>query len=109
MGKPPVVNAPRFLVEPMAIATNCVHHNDVLDNKCYEACGEGSFVVPKLEAKGACGDEYTETDSTAKVNQCSDGVTNVKYCTGSGKKVVALTVKTKGMVGACFHAIQSNK
>merc|ERR1712166_218851 len=107
MGKPPSAT-PVFLVEAIA-APSCYHHNDVDHNKCYEACGEGSFVVPKLEAKGACGDEYTETDSSSNVNQCSDGVTNVKYCKGGDKRVVALTVKTKGMVGACFHAIQSNK
>merc|ERR1712166_1490528 len=103
MGKPPSAT-PAFLVEAIA-APSCYHHNDVDHNKCYEACGEGSFVVPKLEAKGACGDEYTETDSSSNVNQCSDGVTNVKYCKGGDKRVVALTVKTKGMVGACFHAI----
>merc|ERR1712166_1690662 len=68
MGKPPSAT-PAFLVEAIA-APSCYHHNDVDHNKCYEACGEGAFVVPKLEAKGACGDEYTETDSSSNVNQC---------------------------------------
>jgi len=110
MGKPPAAT-PLLLVESMETiaASTCHHHNDVDSGKCYEACGEGEFKVPKLEADGACGDEYTITSSSSKINQCSDGVTNVKYCKGGDKRVVALTVKTKGLQGECFHAVASNK
>jgi hypothetical protein len=113
MGKPPSASPVLLRGFPVARrsadAATCLHHEDKPSNKCYEACGEGAFVVKGLDTAGACPDQYTETDSTKTVKACSDGVTNLKYCTAGGLHVVSLTEKTKGTKGACQHAVQANK
>eukprot|EP00656_Telonema_subtile_P007546 TRINITY_DN1353_c0_g2_i1.p1 TRINITY_DN1353_c0_g2~~TRINITY_DN1353_c0_g2_i1.p1 ORF type:complete len:485 (-),score=144.79 TRINITY_DN1353_c0_g2_i1:137-1591(-) len=106
--------APVFLLQGVPMVqpmdnVQCVHKEDVPSKKCYEACGEGTFKVVNMNATGACPDEYTKTDSTDKINACSDGVTNIKYCTGAGKRVVALSTATRGMAGLCMFSLQSNK
>jgi hypothetical protein len=90
-------------------STACIHHEDKPNNKCYEACGEGSFAVTGLETKGPCPEEYMETDSSREVTACSDGVTNIKYCSGGNLRKVNLTESTKGMQGECHFKISNNK
>jgi len=111
MGKPPSTTPMTltFLdVTPLDDST-CIHHEEVGSHKCYEACGSGNFVVKGLDVKGACPDEYTETDSTKTVKTCSDGVTNLKYCKAGGLHIVDLTEKVKGVKGTCQHAVEGNK
>merc|ERR1712196_115015 len=84
MGKPPSTTpmTVTFLdVTPLDDST-CIHHEEIGSHKCYEACGSGNFVVKGLDVKGACPDEYTETDSTETV---------------------------KGVKGTCQHAVEGNK
>jgi len=113
MGKPPATTPMMTFLRSDVVPldeTTCLHHYDAdTKNKCYEACGSGSFVVKGLDAKGACPDEFTETDSTKTVKACSDGVTNVKYCTAGGLHLVELTEKIKGEKGLCLHKVEQNK
>merc|ERR1719359_2500666 len=68
--------------------TTCLHHYDAdTKNKCYEACGSGSFVVKGLDAKGACPDEFTENIKGEKglclhkveQNKCFEGCAPAKF------------------------------
>merc|ERR1712093_484972 len=61
MGKPPATTPMMTFLRSDVVPldeTTCLHHYDAdTKNKCYEACGSGSFVVKGLDAKGACPDE----------------------------------------------------
>merc|ERR1711998_44491 len=110
MGKPPSLSP--TLLAMHAQGAKCLHHEDKKDmthRKCYEACGLGGFAVAGLTAKGPCPDEYTQTDSTKTVEACSDGKTNLKYCSDEGLRKVSLRERTKGIKGACYHANSGNK
>jgi hypothetical protein len=78
----------------------CLHQEDTVNNKCYEACSGHSFKMKGVSAKGRCPGKYNEVDASKSENVCSDGVTNLKYCTGSGLRKVEVTIKTKGIKGA---------
>jgi hypothetical protein len=108
MGKPPATAPVLMMVQPLDGTSSCLHHEDKSTNKCYQACGAGKFAVKGLHSKGECPKEYTQTDSTRKVKACSDGVTNLKYCTGDLHEV-DLEESIMGMEGFCLHHVESNK
>merc|ERR1711977_729151 len=61
----------------------CLHTEDAADNKCYEGCARRAFKAKGLSVAGACPSKYSVQDTQKRVKACSDGVTNLKYCTGS--------------------------
>merc|ERR1711977_783372 len=61
----------------------CLHTEDAADNKCYEGCARRAFKAKGLCVAGACPSKYSVQDTQKRVKACSDGVTNLKYCTGS--------------------------
>merc|ERR1712195_306264 len=98
-GAPKVVTLiPEFIASLALEQTHCKHRQDSVDHKCYQACAtnQGGFKVKGLALEGVCPSKYSQTDSTSSVKACSDGVTNIKYCTAGGLRVVDLTETTKG-------------
>merc|ERR1712072_294088 len=72
----------------------CLHHVEV--NKCYEGCAAKAFKSKGLDTVGACDTNiYKETDAKKVVQACSNGVTNLKYCT-KPLYPVSITQQTKG-------------
>jgi hypothetical protein len=82
--------------------TNCLHHEDSADNKCYESCSRstGAFKVKGMDKMGACPVKYGEVDSKKYLKQCSDGITNIKYCSGGSLHKVLLQESVKGVSAA---------
>jgi hypothetical protein len=79
---------------------NCMHHEDATDNKCYDACAHGyrgAFKVKGMDKMGPCPSKYDKVDSHKNVRQCTDGVTNIKYCAGGNLKVVDFLERTHGI------------
>jgi len=79
-------------------AATCLHDVDTEDHKCFEACSpEGkSFKEKGLTSAGACPGSYNFVEKTKVVEQCPDGVTNLRYCASVALNV---TLKTKGEAG----------
>jgi len=75
----------------------CYHREDPTDHKCYEACATTDFNSTGITQPGTCNPAvFKITETTKKVNACSDGVTNLKYCVGGSLVKVTITFKTKG-------------
>merc|ERR1711907_288734 len=76
----------------------CHHRIDSADNKCYEGCSSqpfhGGHSLPKW---GGCSSAWSITDSSGTIEECNDGVTNLKYCTGGKLQPVNVTMKIKSM------------
>merc|ERR1711934_43126 len=77
------------------VVPTCLHHVDLQDHKCFEACNlEGkTFASRGLDNAGTCPDKYDFVEKTKIVTQCPDGVSNLRYCKGNALNV---TIKTKG-------------
>eukprot|EP00657_Telonema_sp_P-1_P009610 TRINITY_DN3845_c0_g1_i6.p1 TRINITY_DN3845_c0_g1~~TRINITY_DN3845_c0_g1_i6.p1 ORF type:complete len:403 (-),score=133.82 TRINITY_DN3845_c0_g1_i6:394-1602(-) len=83
----------------------CIHREDAPNHKCYDACAaDNDFKVSGLTYSGACPAGYPLVDSTTHVEACSDGVTNLKYCTGGSLHPVNLTERTMGEEGVVNKA-----
>lgn len=54
-----------------------------------------TFKAPGLSTIGACWHAYSVLDSESTVEQCNDGKTNVKYCSGGNLRPVNVTTKVK--------------
>eukprot|EP00658_Telonema_sp_P-2_P064875 TRINITY_DN54259_c0_g1_i1.p1 TRINITY_DN54259_c0_g1~~TRINITY_DN54259_c0_g1_i1.p1 ORF type:complete len:326 (+),score=101.17 TRINITY_DN54259_c0_g1_i1:180-1157(+) len=95
--------APHHLVnlteKTKGMAGEC--HFKISDNKCYEGCADAKFSMTGLTGDGTCPTEYSVTEKVEFVESCSDGVTNVKYCT-KPLYVVNVTMRTKGEAAAAF-------
>ena len=68
----------------------CRHRVDPKDNKCYEGCATETFKSPGLIQLGECWHAYSVVDSESTIEQCNDGKTNVKYCSGGNLHAVSL-------------------
>merc|ERR1711907_481248 len=90
----------------------CLHHEDIVDHKCFEACNaEGkTFASKGITTAGKCPAKYSTIDKVKTVEQCPDGVTNLRYCQATKLNV---TISTKGQAGVvslmeaspfCLHA-----
>jgi hypothetical protein len=92
-----LLKQPSFPVFSKALSASkelCFHMEDKEDHKCFEACSkEGKFATKGIDAPGACPSNYNTVDTTKKVLQCPDGVTNVRYCAATALNV---TIATKG-------------
>merc|ERR1712166_1283032 len=54
----------------------CYHREDPTDHKCYEACATTDFNSTGITQPGTCNPAvFKITETTKKVNACSDGVT----------------------------------
>lgn len=74
----------------------CSHSEDPAGHKCYEGCATRPFKNKGLAQPGVCNPHlFNKVTSTKKVVQCSDGVTNVKYC-AAPLYTVTVTQKTLG-------------
>jgi cathepsin L len=71
----------------------CLHHEDIVDHKCFEACASATFKSKGYESAGSCPTKYNTVDKTVTEEQCPDGVTNLRYCAATALNV---TIKTKG-------------
>jgi len=80
-------------------ATNtvyCQHHEDPAGHKCYDGCASKPFKSKGLPQPGVCNPHvFTKIESTKMVKMCSDGVTNLKYCSAP-KYPVTITMRVKG-------------
>jgi len=76
----------------------CLHHVDAADHKCFEYCQlDGkTFADKDVDEKGMCDSSYNTVDKTHVIEQCPDGVTNLRYCHDTA---VNVTVKIKGQAG----------
>jgi len=76
----------------------CLHHVDTADHKCFEYCQmDGkTFADKDVDSKGACDSSFNTVDKTHVIQQCPDGVTNLRYCAATA---VNVTVKIKGQAG----------
>lgn len=79
------------------LALSCLHQVDTVDHKCFEACAAMPFKIKGIESTGRCPALYSSVDTTKKIEACSDGVTNLRYCPAA--KQVNITIVTKGQVG----------
>merc|ERR1711881_155270 len=66
---------------------------DAADHKCYEGCASSTFKNKGVSTPGACPSSYGVVEKDQVVEQCEDGVTNLRYCPGSR---VNVTLKVKG-------------
>merc|ERR1711935_363989 len=74
----------------------CWHSEDPAGHKCYEGCATRPFKNKGLAQPGVCNPHlFNKVTSTKNVVQCSDGVTNVKYC-AAPLYTVTVTQKTLG-------------
>merc|ERR1712159_930481 len=92
------------LAEVAPAAPFCLHQEDTVDHKCFEACNaEGkTFKSKGITAAGTCPSKYSTVDSSVTQEQCPDGVTNLRYCAATKLNV---TVTTKGQVGEAMLAV----
>merc|ERR1711881_476022 len=77
----------------------CLHEEDTVDHKCFEACAASTFKTKGITMAGRCPAKYTTDDSSVSQEQCPDGVTNLRYCQATK---VNVTVTTKGMSGGAL-------
>merc|ERR1712195_465342 len=68
-----------------------LHHVDEEDHKCFEATSASTFATKGITDSGACPASYNTIDKTVVVEQCTDGVTSIKYCSP-----IKLTIVSKG-------------
>merc|ERR1712153_176701 len=74
----------------------CWHSEDPAGHKCYEGCATRPFKNKGLAQPGVCNPHlFNKVTSTKHGVQCSDGVTNVKYC-AAPLYTVTVTQKTLG-------------
>jgi hypothetical protein len=73
--------------------TYCLHTEDAADHKCYEGCAASTFKNKGVRTPGACPASYGVVEKDQVVEQCEDGVTNLRYCPGNR---VNVTLKVKG-------------
>merc|ERR1711939_738496 len=71
----------------------CLHTEDAADHKCYEGCASSTFKNKGVRTPGPCPGSYGVVEKDQVVEQCEDGVTNLRYCPGSR---VNVTLKVKG-------------
>ena len=71
----------------------CLHTEDAADHKCYEGCASSTFKNKGVHTPGPCPGSYGVVEKDQVVEQCEDGVTNLRYCPGSR---VNVTLKVKG-------------
>jgi len=85
----------------------CFHDEESAQNKCYEACAQDDdFKVHGLSQDGSCPGKYSHLDNETHVKACSDGKTNVKWCSGGGLHSVDLIEKIKGVSGTTVGGVQ---
>merc|ERR1711939_1136459 len=87
-------HCPAALAAPAA--EYCLHHEDIEDHKCMEACASGTFKTKGIDTAGHCPAKYSTIDHTVTQEQCPDGITNLRYCQATKLNV---TVTTKGQAG----------
>merc|ERR1711935_682473 len=71
----------------------CMHQEDTVDHKCFEACAPTEFAMKGIHAASLCPSKYNTADKTQVILQCPDGLTSLRYCPDTALNV---TVKTKG-------------
>merc|ERR1711959_37405 len=86
------------LEEVAPAAPFCLHAEDVIDHKCFEACNADGkkFASKGITTAGKCPAKYSTIDKVKTVEQCPDGVTNLRYCQATKLNV---TISTKGQAG----------
>jgi len=79
------------------LATNaapvCMHQEDTVDHKCFEACAPTKFAMKGIHGASHCPSGYNTVDKTRVILQCPDGLTSLRYCVETALNV---TVETKG-------------
>merc|ERR1712166_281775 len=71
----------------------CMHQEDTVDHKCFEACAPTKFAMKGIHGASLCPSKYNTVDKTQVILQCPDGLTSLRYCPDTALNV---TVKTKG-------------
>merc|ERR1712195_56573 len=71
----------------------CMHQEDTVDHKCFEACAPTKFTMKGIHGASLCPSKYNTVDKTQVILQCPDGLTSLRYCPDTALNV---TVKTKG-------------
>merc|ERR1719272_1199951 len=94
-----------------APAPFCMHQEDTIDHKCFEACAASTFSMKGISGASHCPAGYNTVDKTQVILQCPDGVTSLRYCPDTALNV---TVETKGeehptTLGSAVQPIQSGE
>jgi len=78
---------------PSPMTPLCFHKVDTVDHKCFEACstGDTKFHTKGISNKGKCPELYNIQEKQQMVEQCPDGVTNLKYCAKTALKITVTT------------------
>jgi hypothetical protein len=77
----------------------CYHSEDAANHRCYDGCASKPFKSAGLIQPGECNAAaFNKVTSVKNVRQCSDGVSNLKYCTAP-LYPVDVTQKVKGEAG----------
>merc|ERR1712195_278968 len=89
----------------------CMHQEDTVDHKCFEACAPTKFAMKGIHGASHCPSGYNTVDKTQVILQCPDGVTSLRYCPDTALNV---TVETKGeehptTLGSAVQPIQSGE
>merc|ERR1711977_718849 len=80
-----------------AVATEyCLHTEDAANHKCYDGCASATFKNKGLSTAGKCPANYGVIETSKTVEQCNDGVTNLRWCADSNKVNVTMDVKGEG-------------
>merc|ERR1711959_380949 len=89
------------VVSLMEASPFCLHAEDVIDHKCFEACNADgkTFASKGITTAGKCPAKYSTIDKVKTVEQCPDGVTNLRYCQATKLNV---TISTKGQAGVAL-------
>ena len=89
------------LPKPCIACTNtewCFHTEDAPNHKCYDGCATSTFQNKGLSLPGKCPPNYSVVESETVVEQCNDGVTNLKWCADGNKVNVTMDVKGEGLL-----------
>jgi hypothetical protein len=74
-------NPVKVLAAEVSPITYCYHMEDAPNNKCYEGCATKDFKSAGMVHPGRCNPALFKVVTSKKtVHQCSDGMTNLKYC-----------------------------
>jgi len=71
----------------------CMHQEDTVDHKCFEACAPTKFDMKGITGASRCPSKYNTLDKTQVIRQCPDGLTSLRYCADTALNV---TIQTKG-------------
>lgn len=85
------------------LITKCYHGEDEHRHRCWEACSDSAFTMKGITKAGYCPTKYDFEEKTEQIQQCFDGVTNIKGCPD---KTVTVTLKKYSVMAECSVSVR---